>query len=119
MKTMLKHLVGAGVLLSVAALAVAEGDPTKPDFEIPKTHIEVRVLPQEEVSGQDPVPEELREKEDTKTPKDPMEALRLEIQTVRDELRLLQATLDLLVNQPDLGLRLCQLIPVLRYPGTQ
>lgn len=99
MKTMLKHLVGAGVLLSVAAIAVAEGDPTKPDFEIPKTHIEVRVLPQEEVSGQDPVPEELREKEDAKTPKDPMEALRLEIQTVRDELRLLQATLDLLVNQ--------------------
>lgn len=99
MKTMVKHLIGAGILLCIAVVAVAEGDPTKPDFEIPKTHIEVRVLPQEEASGQDPVPEELREKKDTKIPEDPMEALRLEIQTVRDELRLLQATLDLLVNQ--------------------
>lgn len=99
MNTIWKYVAGMGFLLLAAAPLIAEGDPAKPDFEIPKTHIEVRVLSEDEVPKVDPVPKEVREKEEPKKPEDPMEALRLEVQTVRDELRLLQATLDLLVNQ--------------------
>lgn len=89
------------VAFMFAALAAhAEGDPPKPDFEIPKTHIEVRVLPQGEDAESKPVPEEVQKKKvGPEKPDDPMEALRQEMQALRDEMRLLQATLDLMVNQ--------------------
>jgi hypothetical protein len=92
-------LVQSASLLIGAESGHAQQDPTKPDFEIPKTHIEVRVLPSDHVPKPDIVPEGVGKETEPAQPEDPMEALRNEVETMRDELRLLQATLDLLVNQ--------------------
>jgi len=92
-------LLLSGILVFAAGTAQAAGDPPKPDFEIPKTHIEVRVLPQDDVPKPDVTPEEERKKTEPEKPDDPMEALRQEMQALRDEMHLLQATLDLMVNQ--------------------
>ncbi len=87
------------ILLTVTVKAHAEDGPAKPDFDIPKTHIEVKVIPQDQVPKPDLLPEDAKEETTPAKPGDPMEALRQEVQTVQDELRLLQATLDLLINQ--------------------
>lgn len=87
------------LLLTAAASVFAEDGPAKPDFDIPKTHIEVKVIPQDAVPKPDLLPEGAEKQTTPAKPDDPMEALQQEVQTVRDELRLLQATLDLLINQ--------------------
>jgi hypothetical protein len=94
-------LLSAAVLVLLwASVAYAAEDPTKPDFEIPKTHIEVRVLPDPKSVEQDPVPKALSQSEEEKRDTVPtLDSLHLEMQTLRDELRLLQSTLDLLINQ--------------------
>ena len=70
----------------------------EPDFEIPKTHIEVRVHPPDAVPKPDLLPEDARRDGDAEKPEDPVEALHHEMETLRDEIRMLQATLDLMIN---------------------
>lgn len=88
----------AGFFLLSHSLAGAE-DLTKPDFEIPKTHIEVRVLPKDQVPKTELSAESFPAAASSDKPEDPLVALRQEVETLRDELRLLQSTLDLLINQ--------------------
>jgi len=78
--------------------ATAEDTAQKPDFEIPKTHIEVHVGRPDAVPKPVLLPEELTENETT-PPDDPIEALQREVKTLRDEIRMLQSTLDLMINQ--------------------
>lgn len=99
-------LLLSGIVVCAAGTAQTAGDPPKPDFEIPKTHIEVRVLPQDEVPKPEVVSEEEQKKTEPEKPDDPMETLRQEMQALRDEMRLLQATLDLMVNQMMADLRM-------------
>ena len=96
---MMKHKICMVLLMAAAIPLQAQESPAKPDFDIPKTHIEVKVIPQDEVPKPDLLPEEAKKQTSPEKPDDPMEALQQEVQTVRDELRLLQATLDLLINQ--------------------
>ena len=88
-----------GGYLCILPASVAQEDKTKPDFEIPATHIEVRVLPKDHVPKLDLLPAEAAEQAAPPRPSDPMEALQYDVETIRDEMRLLQATLDLLINQ--------------------
>ncbi len=93
------HWIVSCLLIAAATPVYAKEASPKPDFDIPTTHIEVKVVPQDQVPKPELLPEEVKEKTIPKKPTDPMEALQHEVETVRDELRLLQATLDLLINQ--------------------
>ncbi len=71
----------------------------EPDFDMPTTHIEVRVHPPDAVPKPDLLPDDAQLDTASDAPTDPIEALHHEVQTLRDELRMLQGTLDLMVNK--------------------
>ena len=87
-------------LLLVSSLSVAaKAAQREPDFEIPKTHIEVHVGRPDAVPKPEMLPDEVQQPAKKTKPDDPIEALRYEVETLRDEIRMLQATLDLMINK--------------------
>ena len=86
------------LLFLTAPMLFLTAENTGPDFEIPKTHIEVQVGRPDAVPKPELLPEDITE-EEVQPPDDPIEALQFEVKTLRDEIRMLQATLDLMINQ--------------------
>lgn len=87
------------LLLAPILSVAAESAQKEPDFEIPKTHIEVHVGRPDAVPKPDLLPDDALQQTNTAKPDDPIEALQYEVKTLRDEIRLFQSTLDLMINQ--------------------
>jgi hypothetical protein len=86
------------ILISNFTMAEEETQST-PDIEIPTTHIEVHVGRPDAVPKPELLPEDMTPAEEPAKPTDPLEALQHEVQTLRDEIHMLQSTLDLMINQ--------------------
>lgn len=87
-------------LIPVSIFIAAEEEASSaPDSEIPKTHIEVHVGPPDAVPKPELLPDDIAAEQEPAKPTDPVAALQYEVQTLRDELRMLQSTLDLMINQ--------------------
>lgn len=85
------------VLLAPVFAVTAEN--AKPDFEIPETHIEVHVGRPDAVPKPELLPEDANQSSEEATPEDPIKALQSEVRTLRDEIKLFQSTLDLMINK--------------------
>lgn len=96
---MTKHFLYSFFLLSMAMLmpkGYGEEKEKTPD-SFPPSHVEVRIFSPDQVAKPDLLPD--TEEQETNTPEDPLAALQLELQVIRDELRMLQSTLDLMINR--------------------
>ncbi len=92
-------LLCLGVLLGAPVMSHTEDRHDGLDFDMPETHIEVHVRAPDAVPKPDLLPDDVRDDTTPPVPDDPIEALHHEVQTLRDELRMLQSTLDLMVNR--------------------
>ena len=96
----MKNCVILFFLILVSIFIAAEEEVSSaPDSEIPKTHIEVHVGAPDAVPKPELLPDDIAAEQEPEKPTDPVAALQYEVQTLRDELRMLQSTLDLMINQ--------------------
>jgi len=84
-------------LMLLAAFSGTAAETKKSSDTFPSSKVEVRVFSPEQVAKPDLVPDAAGE-DAAKAPTDPLDKVLLEIQVVRDELRMLQSTLDLMIN---------------------
>ncbi|NLN93535.1 MAG: hypothetical protein GX130_09555 [Candidatus Hydrogenedens sp.] len=83
-------------LLMLASQSYGE-EKRKNQENFPPSHVEVRVFSPDQVAKPQLLPDEGEDSEEEKG--DPLEMLQMELQVIRDELRMLQATLDLMINR--------------------